>query len=104
MGEQGDQHDNVKDLESHDLNKESGDAAVADKTEESNRVQDEGVNIMADDEIQAIASDKPKRTRKKRKDASGASGYVLPPKRLWEDYGTSGDAGANTSRKSLAAI
>nr|GFB66959.1 hypothetical protein [Tanacetum cinerariifolium] len=40
VDEQGDQHDNVEDVEPH-LNKESGDAAVADQTKESDRaIQD----------------------------------------------------------------
>nr|GEZ07194.1 transposase (putative), gypsy type [Tanacetum cinerariifolium]GEZ40569.1 transposase (putative), gypsy type [Tanacetum cinerariifolium] len=30
--------------------------------------------------------------------------YALPPKRLREDYGTSGDAGASTAEKSLAVL
>nr|GEY81093.1 hypothetical protein [Tanacetum cinerariifolium] len=35
---------------------------------------------------------------------SGASSYALPPKRLREDYGTSGDAGASIAEKSLAML
>nr|GEX47998.1 reverse transcriptase domain-containing protein [Tanacetum cinerariifolium] len=47
---------------------------------------------------------KPKGMKKKRKTASGASGSPLPPKRPREDYGTSSDAGASTSGKSLAVL
>ncbi|GKC02700.1 hypothetical protein Tco_0994310, partial [Tanacetum coccineum] len=104
VDEQGDQHDNVKDVEPR-LNEESGDAAVADQTEESDRVvQDEEVNIVVDEEIQAAAADRPKGTIRKRKAAGGASGSNLPPKKLREDHDTSGDAGASTAGKSLAAL
>ncbi|GKD03218.1 hypothetical protein Tco_1178192 [Tanacetum coccineum] len=65
---------------------------------------DEGVNIVADEGVEATAADKPKRTRKKRKTASGASSSVLPLKRLREEHDTSGDAGASTARKSLAVL
>ncbi|GKC53410.1 hypothetical protein Tco_1076155 [Tanacetum coccineum] len=67
-------------------------------------VQDEGVNIVADEDVKATVADKPKGTRKKMKTASGASGSVLPPKRLREDYGTFGDAGASNTRKSLVVL
>nr|GEU44718.1 hypothetical protein [Tanacetum cinerariifolium] len=78
---------------------------LRDQTEEGvHVVQDEGVNIVADDEIQAIVVNKPKGTRRKRKAASGASGSVLPPKKLREDHNTSTDAGASTAGKSLAAL
>ncbi|GJY54041.1 hypothetical protein Tco_0445705 [Tanacetum coccineum] len=87
------------------VNEGSGDAAVADEIEDSDGVvQDEGDNIVADDEVQAIVADKPKVTRKKRKAASGASGSALPPKRLREDHDTSRDAGASIARKSLAVL
>ncbi|GKB28721.1 hypothetical protein Tco_0868122 [Tanacetum coccineum] len=52
------------------MNEESGDAALADQIEESDRAgQDEGVNVVVDEEIEATAVDKPKRIRKKRKAA-----------------------------------
>ncbi|GKB94387.1 hypothetical protein Tco_0980524, partial [Tanacetum coccineum] len=57
--------------------------------------------IRIEDEVPATVVNKPKGTRKKRKIASGGSGSALPPKRLREDYGTSGDAGASTAGKSL---
>nr|GEX97208.1 hypothetical protein [Tanacetum cinerariifolium] len=105
VGEQGDQHDNTEDLEPRNFNEESSDAAVADQTEESDHVvQDEGVQIVTDDEIQAIVADKPKGTRKKRKAASGASSYVLPLKRLREDHDTSRVAGASTAGKSFVVL
>ncbi|GJT84496.1 hypothetical protein Tco_1066213 [Tanacetum coccineum] len=52
------------------VNEESGDAALADQIEESDRAaQDEGVNVVVDEEIEATVVDKPKRIRKKRKAA-----------------------------------
>ncbi|GJX56320.1 hypothetical protein Tco_0286217 [Tanacetum coccineum] len=102
--EQGDQNDNVEDVEPHDLNEEGGDAEVGDQIEESDCVvQDEGVNIVADEEFQATATDKPG-GKKKRRRAAGASGSDYPPKKLREDHGTSGDVGASTAGKSLAAL
>ncbi|GKF88816.1 hypothetical protein Tco_0262779, partial [Tanacetum coccineum] len=87
------------------MNEESGDAALADQIEESDRAgQDEGVNVVVDEEIEATAVDKPKRIRKKRKAVDGASGSGLPPKKLREDHGTSGNASASTGGKSRAAI
>ncbi|GJV88348.1 hypothetical protein Tco_1532286 [Tanacetum coccineum] len=77
---QGGQNDNVEVTGPHDLNEEG------------------------DDDIQAGVDDKPKGTRKKRKAASGASGSNLPPKKLKEDHGISGDADASTAGKSLAAL
>nr|GEV47623.1 hypothetical protein [Tanacetum cinerariifolium] len=64
----------------------------------------EGIDIVADDEAQAIVADKPKKVRKKRKAADGASGSGLPPKKLKEDHGASGDVGASTVGKFLAAL
>ncbi|GKF24309.1 hypothetical protein Tco_0076631, partial [Tanacetum coccineum] len=85
-----------------DVNEEGGDAAEADQTEQGDHVvQIGGVDIMADDEAEAIVTDQPKKVRKKRK-AAGGSG--LPPKKLMEDYGASGDAGASTAGKSLVAL
>ncbi|GJT50188.1 hypothetical protein Tco_0976345 [Tanacetum coccineum] len=86
----------------YNVNEEGGDVAVADQTGKSDHIiQVEGIDIVADDETQAIVSDKPKRLRKKRKAADGASGSGLPPKKLREDHGVSGDASASTARKSL---
>ncbi|GJR17057.1 hypothetical protein Tco_0965584 [Tanacetum coccineum] len=53
----------------------------------------------------ALVADKPKKVRK-RKTVDGASGSGLPPppKRLREDHGTSGDASASTTGKSLVAL
>ncbi|GKB47213.1 hypothetical protein Tco_0897966, partial [Tanacetum coccineum] len=101
----GDHNDDLDNVGTYDLNEESGDAELRDQTKEGvHVVQDEGVNIVADDEIQAIIVDKPKGTRRKRKAASGASSSVLPPKKLREDHGTSSDAGASTAGKSLSAL
>ncbi|GJU34401.1 hypothetical protein Tco_1182755 [Tanacetum coccineum] len=104
VDEQGDHHDNVMDIEPR-LNEESGDAAVADQTEESDHaVQDEEVNIVVDEEVQAAAVDRPKGTMRKKKVVGGASGSNLPPKKLREDHDTSGDASASTAGKFLAAL
>ncbi|GJT96841.1 hypothetical protein Tco_1092359 [Tanacetum coccineum] len=78
--EQGGQDDNVEVVGPHDLNEEG------------------------DDDVQAAATDKPKETRKKKKVAGSASGSNLPPKKLREDHGASGDAGASTAGKSLVAL
>ncbi|GJW64426.1 hypothetical protein Tco_0116310 [Tanacetum coccineum] len=87
------------------VNEESGDAALVDQIEESDHVaQDEGVNVVVDEDIEPTTVDKLKRIRKKRKVADGASGSGLPPKKLREDHGTSGNASASTGGKSLAAI
>nr|GEU94061.1 hypothetical protein [Tanacetum cinerariifolium] len=60
--------------------------------------------VRIEDEVPATVVNKPKGTRKKRKTAIGSSGFALPPKRLREDYGTTGDVGANTAGKSLAVL
>nr|GEW04334.1 transposase (putative), gypsy type [Tanacetum cinerariifolium] len=62
-----------------------------------------GIDIVADDEVQAIATDRPKKFRKK-KTADGASGSGHPPKKLRGDHGASGNIRASTGGKSLAAI
>ncbi|GJR07118.1 hypothetical protein Tco_0530102 [Tanacetum coccineum] len=69
-----------------------------DEQENQNEVvQDEvgGIDIAADDEIQAIVVEKPKRVRKKRKAADGASGSGLPPKKLRENHAV--EVGATTA-------
>ncbi|GJV40830.1 hypothetical protein Tco_1419270 [Tanacetum coccineum] len=48
-------------------------------------------------------AENPRRLKKKRKAAKGASGSTLPPKKLRDDYGTSG-ASASTGGKSHAAM
>ncbi|GKE75045.1 hypothetical protein Tco_1537086, partial [Tanacetum coccineum] len=85
VNDQGNQNDDVQDAGTH-------------------VVQDEGVNIVADEEVEATDADKPKGTRKKRKTTGGASGSVLPPKRLREDHNTSGDAGASITEKYLVVL
>ncbi|GKB41476.1 hypothetical protein Tco_0886418, partial [Tanacetum coccineum] len=95
--EQEDQHDNVKDVEPHDLNEEIGDAAVEDQTEESDRlVQGEEVNIVVDENVQTTVAEKPK-VQKKRRRAGGASGSDHPPKRLRDDHDTSGNVSSSTA-------
>nr|GEV17051.1 hypothetical protein [Tanacetum cinerariifolium] len=101
----GDQHDNVEDVKPHNLDEGGGDAEVRDQTEESDRVaQDQDVNIFADEDVQVVVVDKPIGTRKKRKVASGTSGFNLPPKKLREDHDTSGVVGASTAGKSVVAL
>nr|GEU43224.1 transposase (putative), gypsy type [Tanacetum cinerariifolium] len=56
-----------------------------------------GIDIMGDDWLQAIVVDQPKRVRKKRKDADGASGSGLPLKKLREDHSIFGDVGATAA-------
>nr|GEV35166.1 hypothetical protein [Tanacetum cinerariifolium] len=102
--EQGYQHDNVEDVEPHDLDEGGGDAEVGDKTKERDRVvQDEEVNIVVDEVIQAIVAVKPK-VQKKRRRGDGASCSDHPLKKLRVDHDTSSEVSANTGGKSLAAI
>nr|GEU55372.1 integrase, catalytic region, zinc finger, CCHC-type, peptidase aspartic, catalytic [Tanacetum cinerariifolium] len=56
---------------------------------------DEGVNIVADEEVKATAAEKPQ-VQKKMKKVDGASGSNHPLKKLREDHNTSGDVGAST--------
>ncbi|GKG62004.1 hypothetical protein Tco_0623721, partial [Tanacetum coccineum] len=63
--------------------------------------QDETVTILVDVEVQAVAADKPKGKRRKRRAASGSN---HPLKKLSEDHGTSGNVNASTGGKSLVAI
>ncbi|GKA33399.1 gypsy type transposase [Tanacetum coccineum] len=62
-----------------------------------------GIEILEDDEAQALVADKPKNL-KKRKTADGAGGSGLPLKKLRVDHGTSRDASATTAGKSLAVL
>ncbi|GKE89208.1 hypothetical protein Tco_1566683, partial [Tanacetum coccineum] len=95
VNEQGNQNEVVQDVGDHVVNEGSGDAVVVDQAEQSDLVvQVRGIDVVADDEIQAIVADKPKGSRKKRKTTEGASGSNLPSKRLREDHGAPG-AGAN---------
>nr|GEW52811.1 hypothetical protein [Tanacetum cinerariifolium] len=67
---------NAQDARNDDVNEGVNDVAEAGQAERGDRVMDiEGIEIVADDEIQAI-----------------------------EDHGTSGDAGASVAGKSLAAL
>ncbi|GKG34407.1 hypothetical protein Tco_0437103, partial [Tanacetum coccineum] len=65
--------------------------------------QNDNVEVVGPHDLNE-EGDKPKGKRKKRKAASGASGSNLPPKKLKEDHGTSGDASTSTAGKSLAAL
>nr|GEW85571.1 hypothetical protein [Tanacetum cinerariifolium] len=88
-----------------DVNKRVNDVAKASQAERGDRVVDiGGIEIVANDEIHAIVADKPKNIKKKRKVTDGAGGYVYPPKKLREDYGTSGNGGASIAGKSLIAL
>ncbi|GKC34980.1 hypothetical protein Tco_1047364 [Tanacetum coccineum] len=90
--------------EAGDPNKGGDDAAVADHTEQGGPiVQVGGIDIVADEETQAIVANKPK-VQKRRRKAGDASGSNHPPKKLMTDHGTFGDVGASTGGKSLAAI
>ncbi|GJW50305.1 hypothetical protein Tco_0091656 [Tanacetum coccineum] len=98
-------HVNVQDAGNDNVNEEGDDALEAGQSEQDDHVIDiGGIDIVADDEIQAIVTDQPKKVRKKRKAADGASGSGLPPKKLREDHGTSGYVGASVAGKSLAAL
>ncbi|GKA96972.1 hypothetical protein Tco_0824866 [Tanacetum coccineum] len=79
-----------------DLNERDGDAAETNQIEQGEHVVDVGgIDVVADNEVQAIVADKPQRVRKNRKAVDGASGPGLPPKNLREDHGTS-STGGNT--------
>nr|GEW16034.1 retrotransposon protein, putative, Ty1-copia subclass [Tanacetum cinerariifolium] len=67
VNDQGNQNDDVQDVGAH-------------------VIQDEGVNLVSDKEVEATAADKPKRNRKKRKTAGGANGSNLPLKKLRGDH------------------
>nr|GEU75860.1 hypothetical protein [Tanacetum cinerariifolium] len=88
-----------------DVNKRVNDVAKASQAERGDRVVDiGGIEIVANDEIQAIVADKPKKIKKKGKVTDGAGGSVYPPKKLREDYGTSSNGGASVAGKSLIAL
>ncbi|GJT00161.1 gypsy type transposase [Tanacetum coccineum] len=96
---------NVQGAGNDDVNEEGSNVTETDQTHQNDHVvQIGGIDIAADDEAQAIVADKLKKLRKKRKAADGASGSGLPPKKLREDHSTSGDAGASTAGKSVAAL
>nr|GFA89860.1 hypothetical protein [Tanacetum cinerariifolium] len=87
-----------------DVNEGSDDDAATKNTEHSGHVvRLGGIKILADDEAQALVADKPKKFRK-RKTIKGAGSSGISPKKLRGNHGTSGDAGAITARKSLAAL
>ncbi|GKD38957.1 hypothetical protein Tco_1259164 [Tanacetum coccineum] len=89
VNDQGNQNEVVQDEGIHVVNEKSGDAAVADQFGQSDHVVHvRGIDIVGDDEVQAIVADKPKRVRKKRKAADGAGSSGLPPKKLKEDHGS----------------
>ncbi|GJS24362.1 hypothetical protein Tco_0452994 [Tanacetum coccineum] len=101
----GDQNDNIENVGHDDPNEESGVADQEYRSEGNDDVgQDKMATILVDAEVQVAAADKPKGKRKKRRAIGGASGSNHPPKKLREDYGTSGNVSASTDEKSLAAI
>nr|GEV96001.1 hypothetical protein [Tanacetum cinerariifolium] len=78
---------NVQGVSDDDVNEGDGDVAKASQTEQGEHVIDvRGIDVVANDEVQAIVVDMPQRVRKKRKAADGASGSGLPPKKLREDH------------------
>nr|GEU68651.1 hypothetical protein [Tanacetum cinerariifolium] len=87
------------------VNEGGGNATVADQAEEGDHaIQDERVNIVrAEDGFPAIAAEKP-RVQKKRRKADGASGSNHPPKKVRADHDAFGDVGHSTGGKSLAII
>nr|GEV36680.1 hypothetical protein [Tanacetum cinerariifolium] len=88
-----------------DVNEEGDGAMEADQTQQGGHVVHVGgIDIIADDETPAIVIHKPKRLRNKRKATDGASGSGLPPNKLKEDHGVSGDAGASTVGKYLVVL
>nr|GEW34102.1 hypothetical protein [Tanacetum cinerariifolium] len=96
---------NTQDAGNDIVDEKGDDTVAAGQAEQGDHVVDfEGIDIVADDEIQALVTEQPKKVRKRRRAADGADGSGLPPKKLREDHGTSGDNGANVSRKSLAAL
>nr|GEW99051.1 hypothetical protein [Tanacetum cinerariifolium] len=87
------------------VNKGVNDVAKAGQAKRGNRIVDiRGIEIVANEEIQAIVADQPKKIKKKRKVTDGAGGSGYPSKKLREDHGTSGDAGASVAGKSLVAL
>nr|GEX55678.1 hypothetical protein [Tanacetum cinerariifolium] len=95
----------VKGAVNDDVNERVNDVAKAGQAERGDRVMDiRGIEIVANDEIQAIEADQPKKIKTKRKVTDGAGGSVYPPKKLREDYGTSCDAEASVARKSLVTL
>ncbi|GKD02638.1 hypothetical protein Tco_1177612 [Tanacetum coccineum] len=75
-------------------------ACVNEQGNQNDDVQDAGVHV---DEVPTTIAEKAKGSRKKRKAAGGASGSIMPPKKLRADHGTFG-AGASTGGKSVAAL
>ncbi|GJV44747.1 hypothetical protein Tco_1429283, partial [Tanacetum coccineum] len=103
VNEQGNQNDDVQDAGTHVVQDE-GVNIVADEEVGATVAEDGEVNIVADDEIQDVVADKPNKARKKRKAASGASSSSVPPKKIREYHGTSGGVGASTAGKSLVTL
>nr|GEX14672.1 hypothetical protein [Tanacetum cinerariifolium] len=96
---------NARDAGNENVNEGVNDAATTGHTEQSDHVVDVGgIDIIADDEKQAIVVKQPKKIRKMKRAADGASGSGLPPKNSREDHGTSEEAGASVAVKTLAAL
>ncbi|GKB43456.1 hypothetical protein Tco_0888398 [Tanacetum coccineum] len=76
---------NVQGVGDADVNEGDGDAVKVNQTEQGVHVVDVGgMDVVADDEVQAIVTDKPKRIRKKRKAADCAGGSVAVLQSLLE--------------------
>ncbi|GJU35778.1 hypothetical protein Tco_1184132 [Tanacetum coccineum] len=102
---QGNQNDDVEDAgNQNDDVQDAGNNVIEEGVADGQEIPVDAGIVRIKDEVPATVVNKPKGTRKKRKTASGASDSALPPKRLREDYGTSGDAGARTAGKSLIAL
>nr|GEZ30705.1 hypothetical protein [Tanacetum cinerariifolium] len=105
VNEQGNQNNDVEDVgNQNDDAKDAGNNVTKEGVADGQEILVDAGIVRIEDEVSATVVNNPKGTRKKSKTTSGASGYALPPKRLREDYGTSGDAGASTAEKSLTVL
>nr|GEU33308.1 hypothetical protein [Tanacetum cinerariifolium] len=69
---------NAQDAKNENVNEGVEDAATAGHTKQSDHVFEvEGINIVVDDEIQAIVDEQPKKIRKRRRAVHGAGGSGL---------------------------
>nr|GEV50150.1 copia protein [Tanacetum cinerariifolium] len=95
---------NVQGAGNDDVNEGVNDVVKAGQAKRGGRIMDiEGIEIVVNDEIHAIVANQPKKI-KKRKVTDGFGGSCYPPKKLREDYGTSGNVGASVAGKSLIAL
>ncbi|GJW64572.1 hypothetical protein Tco_0116456 [Tanacetum coccineum] len=90
----GNQNDNAQDV---------GNSLIEGSAVDGQEIPVDAGVIRIDDEVPDTVAEKPK-VQNKRRRADGASGSSHPPKKLREDHDISGDVGASTGGKSLAAI